>query len=81
MTDQELYNDMMRDFDGPTLCGCGSGEPRFALNDVMGIFCAYVCDQCEKEKRSHYKPCTFGSVDAYRQNALDCGEDIEPEDY
>lgn len=37
------------------LCTCGSGLHRRDLNDARGIFCAYVCDQCEDKKRSAYR--------------------------
>ena len=36
-------------------CPCGSGEPRRPLYDARNIFCTYVCDACEGEKRSHYR--------------------------
>jgi hypothetical protein len=38
------------------LCSCGSGEPRRAAHDARGIFLTYVCDSCESEKFSHYRP-------------------------
>ena len=38
------------------LCHCGSGEPRRELKDARGIFCTFVCDKCEEEKRSHFRP-------------------------
>jgi len=38
------------------LCFCGSGEPRRAAFDARGIFLAYVCDECEREKLSGYGP-------------------------
>ena len=28
---------------------------RHALYDARGIFCAYVCDKCEAEKRRGYR--------------------------
>ncbi len=36
----------------PHVCPRGS---RWALNDARGIFCCYVCDDCEDEKRSRYR--------------------------
>jgi hypothetical protein len=41
------------------LCYCGSGKPRRDLVDARGIFCAYVCDACEAEKRKGYRPEIF----------------------
>lgn len=81
MTDEELYNDIRKGFDGPQRCDCGSKEPRYALNDTMGIFCTYVCSFCEGAKREKYRPETFGSFEDYQQNALECGEDIEPDEW
>ena len=35
----------------PHVCPRGS---RWALNDARGIFCCWVCDDCETEKRPRY---------------------------
>jgi len=35
-------------------CPCGSGRSRRDLLDARGIFCTFVCDLCEKEKRSRF---------------------------
>lgn len=40
-------------------CNCGSGEPKFALYDARGIFCTYVCDSCESEKRKQFRADIF----------------------
>lgn len=40
-------------------CPCGSGLPRYDLTDARGIFCAYVCEKCEEEKRARYRPEIF----------------------
>ena len=32
-----------------------SPDERHALYDARGIFCAYICDTCEVEKRSRYR--------------------------
>ena len=37
------------------LCRCGSGLPRRDLCDARGIFCAYVCDKCERRQRAKYR--------------------------
>jgi hypothetical protein len=37
-------------------CHCGSGLEREARYDARGIFLTYVCEKCEKEKLSHYRP-------------------------
>jgi len=56
------------------LCFCGSGLPRYELVDARGIFCTYVCDKCEKTKRSRYRPDIFTDSDYWAD------EPIEPED-
>lgn len=45
--------------DLPKSCLCGSGKPRRALTDAAGIFCCFVCDDCETEKRRAYRPEIF----------------------
>jgi hypothetical protein len=41
------------------LCLCGSGQERRELVDARGIFCCYICDKCEKEKRAEFRPDIF----------------------
>ena len=43
------------------LCACGSGQPRRALHDALGIFCAFVCDACEPRRRAAYDPRIFST--------------------
>lgn len=40
-------------------CSCGSGLIRYDLTDARGIFCGYVCEKCEQEKMSGYRPEIF----------------------
>jgi hypothetical protein len=40
-------------------CNCGSGLAREELVDARGIFCAFVCNQCEAKKRAGYRPEIF----------------------
>jgi hypothetical protein len=40
-------------------CSCGSGELRRELVDARGIFCTFVCDVCEAEKRAKYRADIF----------------------
>lgn len=54
-------------------CPCGSCEPRRELVDAMGVFCAFVCDVCERHVRARYNPDIF---DGARYPA---DEPIEPE--
>ena len=55
-------------------CMCGSGKQRYDLTDARGIFCTYVCDDCEKEKRSRYRP------EIFEDGAYECDEQID-DDY
>lgn len=47
------------------LCRCGSGEPRRELKDAAGIFCAFVCDACERQTRAKYNPAIFNPRGRY----------------
>jgi hypothetical protein len=40
-------------------CSCGSGNPRRAMHDALGILCTFVCDACEPRKRRHFDPRIF----------------------
>jgi len=51
----------------PQFCPCGSGEPPYPLKDGYGIFMCYVCDDCVKEKRSHYRDDIFEQYDTDEQ--------------
>jgi hypothetical protein len=37
-------------------CTCGSNLDRYAIHDARNIFLTFACEQCEKEKLSHYRP-------------------------
>ncbi len=45
-------------------CLCGSSQPRRELRDAMNIFCAFVCDACEAEKRAEFDQRIF-TADPY----------------
>ena len=40
-------------------CTCGSGDYGTEVYDARGIYVCIVCDACEREKRSHYRPEIF----------------------
>jgi hypothetical protein len=46
-------------------CHCGSGKERYELIDAAGIFCAFVCEDCEEAKRARYDPAIFESGTPY----------------
>ena len=53
---------------------CTHPRGKRPLVDAQGIFCAYVCDDCEREVRAKYRPEIF---QGYTQ--ADVNEPIEPE--
>jgi hypothetical protein len=44
-------------------CPCGSGLTWWRLFDASVIYCGRVCDRCEAEKRSKYRPEIFTNPD------------------
>ena len=56
-------------------CPCGSNEPRRELTDARGIFCTFVCDKCEKEKRGRFRP------DIFTDSQYWTDEPVESDDY
>lgn len=36
-------------------CTCGSGLVRSGLYDARGFFCAYICENCEEEKKAKFR--------------------------
>ena len=56
-------------------CDCGSGLERHRLDDARGIFCAYVCEQCEPARRRRYRPEIFDNA------RYDVDEPVEPDEY
>ena len=47
------------------LCPCGSGLPRYELIDAAGIFCCFVCNECEPKKRESFRPEIFDGSHPY----------------
>ena len=77
-----MYPMDIRELEGVTgvipekdICRCGSGKERYGLSDARGIFCCYMCEDCEKEKRSRYR------AEVLVNSNYECDEPIEPEDY
>jgi len=58
------------------LGGIMSKEPSWWANDAQGIPLCVVCDYCESEKLSRYRP---KILSGYKQYDVD--EPIEPEEY
>jgi len=55
-------------------CNCGSGEVSWWVRDYQGIELCRVCDDCEEEKLSQYRP---EMLTGYDQSDVD--EPIEGE--
>jgi hypothetical protein len=53
-----------------------SKEPSWWANDAQGIPLCVVCDYCESEKLSRYRPKILSGYNQY-----DVDEPIEPEEY
>lgn len=56
-------------------CNCGSNLPRRGLVDARGIFCTFVCDDCEQKKRAKFRP------EIFEDSQYECSEPVQPEDY
>ena len=52
-------------------CPCGSGEPAWPLVDARGIFCSYVCEECEQRVRAGYRPDIFEDSDYWSDEPID----------
>jgi hypothetical protein len=59
-------------------CSCDGGALRERITDAKGIFVAYVCDECRRDKLSGYRPGIF-DIATYAETIAP-GERIEPED-
>ncbi len=44
---------------------------RWALTDTRGIFCCYVCDVCEAEKRARYRADIFEDAQYWHDEPID----------
>jgi hypothetical protein len=55
-------------------CNCGSFYPKYELVDARGIFCTYVCEMCEPEKRKQFR------TEIFEDANYDHDEPIEEDD-
>ena len=55
-------------------CLCGSGNEPWPLYDARGIYVSLVCESCEEEVRSRYRP------EIFDDSNYECDEQIEPDD-
>lgn len=62
------------DYDDRHKCRCGSGLHKYDLTDARGIFCTYVCEKCEAEKKAKYRPEIFTDYN------YETSEPIEPDE-
>jgi hypothetical protein len=49
---------------------CARGS-RWDLTDARGIFCCYVCDTCEAEKRARYRLDVFTDAQYWADEPID----------
>lgn len=54
-----------------TECPCGSGEFPEAVHDARGIFVAYVCNRCEKERLKGYRDDIFADPGYWHDEPID----------
>ncbi len=57
----------------PKTCSYGSGLEREAIHDARGIFVTFVCEQCQVDRLSSYRP------DIFTDPSYPCDEQIEPD--
>jgi hypothetical protein len=74
-TQRILRDEMAARIDEDSRCSCGSDLEQYELVDARGISCGMVCEKCEDEKKSHYRP------EVFTNGNYECDEPIEPEDY
>jgi hypothetical protein len=55
-------------------CQCGSGKPREEVCDARGIFVAFVCDRCRKQRLAGFRPEIFTDAN------YECDESVDPDD-
>ena len=51
-----------------TCSRCNNGKIRYELKDAAGIFCSFVCEDCEQYVRNEYKPSIFEPGTRYAQS-------------
>ena len=54
-----------------TECPCGSGDYPEAVHDARGIFVAYVCDKCRRDKLAGYRPDIFTDSQYWHNEPID----------
>jgi len=52
-------------------CPCGSGYPALLERDARGIPLGFMCDKCEAEKKSHYRPDVLTDPGYWHDEPLD----------
>ena len=53
------------------MCPCGSGEFPRELKDARGIFCGYVCNECEAGKRAEFRDDIFTDSDYWHDEPIE----------
>ena len=52
-------------------CPCGSGLYRYELADARGIFCGFVCEKCEEEKKKKFRADIFDDPQYWADEPID----------
>lgn len=52
-------------------CKCGSGRHSYELLDARGIYCARVCEKCEDEVKSRYRPDIFEDMNYWADEPIE----------
>lgn len=52
-------------------CTCHAHLPARPIYDARGIFCCYVCDGCEEDKKAKYRPEIFTDAQYWHDEPID----------
>lgn len=55
------------------LCDCGSGKECYDLLDARGIFCCFVCENCEGKKKAKYRSDIFDDTNYLANEPIEEG--------
>lgn len=52
-------------------CTCGSGKLRYELYDARGIFCSFICEDCEQKCKSRFRADIFTNPNYWHDEPID----------
>jgi len=53
------------------ICKCGSGRHSYELIDARGIYVSRVCEKCEDEVKSRYRPEIFEEMNYWTDEPVE----------